>query len=1223
MHSTVEHDHLEHPVMRIITLGEFALERLVPPPSRVQDAPPRYTPVERHEWSNRGPAMALLKVLLCRANRQASRNELIEAIWPDHETINATHALDSAASILRRHILRTGTAGKLLHTLHGSGDTIFKLSGQHLLWVDADAFLALVSKAMRAEYQGQNPVPLLEEAYALARGEFLEDDLCCEWAQRRRHTITGARHRVLFKLVNLYLKDKQVGLAEELLFAWLEKDPTNEDVLCHLLILLVEQGRRQEALQLYQYSKEILQEEQGEPAIYTRELVRRIQQGHILREQGDSYTTEDTQNPVPAGRSTQPGQRPEDEDESGVKRIQHVREDLVKFREIQKRSACYASLRKAHAIAMRSHQRQREHFERRYSSMHMIMDKMYCGNYKFVVEFDSGSETGSNQLTVWAAEKTDIAAVPLKQIGTTHLLEALIEPERSRLHAQLEEERRACRQPFELEIATLQHAFKAAGEKQEQKIPGKIKRDVRKLRQQMNIALQRLEAEFARRELWSLDRQWYDRDTLLTHSHVYNTAFFLRNCYFEEANDPYIYPFCQTFAQDEAYRQQVFAGETPWARRNALFVRNLFAVAGEDALFLNKRDYDRKAHDFFRWIDTHFEEILTLPEYQYIQEIDSAFQPCWNELDPLIRPAVEALNRLPGVTTQFSCQGVSGKVHFQGRDLLVVSPHEEYAYVSFSKLEQPAHDAIIRLLPTFPGITNASIPYPFALSSVLRATGDNLRFREELVELAERALASVGTWSTQQGESGLTSGTRETQNATNETKARESEEGPVPGGISLSRLAWLCQPERIERTLHLLFYINHWAKAREQLLYADRQGLYRVKAALIQQAFTAGLLSPVAYIDGSADFARDYAFDFTTDMAAEVFLSRLAMLFEDNTYRPADGDELDATALSLFARIVGREATTRVDIETLDEERVKRFLHEQLATLVEQARSTRQPIPGSELAALCIEPIDLINIYWSRSHPAPRWNELDEGEAVQIDPEGLSLISFEYASATAHYIFHLPFRVAERFLPEQHMHTLKNLPENSRECGVFFGRTITEEESQQHPIEDILRELGVDVAAVCAYKLTDKKAYVPQLASRYPYWDNDEEEEDEEEEDWVIPSQPESHKHKGVRTPGACPLCGSTVEPDATQRSEHWRQSHHDQDLTVSQGAWLLGKSKADFTFSASAIQPDYRGPASELHGNGTRFWRLATLETTLKQSQECPREGMALASRESSKQEC
>ena len=264
MHSTAEHDQTKHPLVRITTLGEFALERLVRTPSRIEDEPPRYARVAQSEWSNRGPAMALLKVLVCRANRRASRDELIEAIWPDHEAINAAHALDSAASVLRRHILRTGEVGSLLLTLRSGGETIFKLAGQQRIWVDADAFLSLLSKAMRAECQGQNPLPLLEEAYALARGEFLEDDL--------------------------YTDDERVGLAEELLFAALEEDPTDEDALCRLMVLLVEQERRQEALQLYQYTEDVLQEEQAEPAVYTRELARRIRQGMVLRERGERYT---------------------------------------------------------------------------------------------------------------------------------------------------------------------------------------------------------------------------------------------------------------------------------------------------------------------------------------------------------------------------------------------------------------------------------------------------------------------------------------------------------------------------------------------------------------------------------------------------------------------------------------------------------------------------------------------------------------------------------------------------------------------------------------------------------------------------------------------------------------------------------------------------------------------------------------------------------------------
>src|SRR5260370_734303 len=300
MYSAV--DHTEYPLMRIITLGEFALERLVPLSPRVQDKPPRYARVARSEWSHRGPTMALLKVLLCRPNRRASRDELIEAIWPDHEAINAAHALDSAASVLRRHILRTRETGSLLLTLRSGGETSFQLppaprprGGAHLL-------PSLVSKAMRVECQGQNPMPLLEEAYALARGEFLEDDLYAEWARSRRHTINGARQRVLFKLVDLSLKDEQVSRAEELLFAALEEDPADEDALCRLMILLVEQERRQEALPPYHYTEDVLPQDQPDPAVYTRELARRIRQGMVLREQRDLYTAGGGQTPSLAGR---------------------------------------------------------------------------------------------------------------------------------------------------------------------------------------------------------------------------------------------------------------------------------------------------------------------------------------------------------------------------------------------------------------------------------------------------------------------------------------------------------------------------------------------------------------------------------------------------------------------------------------------------------------------------------------------------------------------------------------------------------------------------------------------------------------------------------------------------------------------------------------------------------------------------------------------------------
>src|SRR5260370_29028951 len=68
------------------------------------------------------------------------------------------------------------------------------------------------------------------------------------------------------------------------------------------MVLLVEQQRRQEALQLYQYTEDGLQEEQTEPAVYTRELARRIRQGMVLRERGDLYTAVGVHTPSLAGR---------------------------------------------------------------------------------------------------------------------------------------------------------------------------------------------------------------------------------------------------------------------------------------------------------------------------------------------------------------------------------------------------------------------------------------------------------------------------------------------------------------------------------------------------------------------------------------------------------------------------------------------------------------------------------------------------------------------------------------------------------------------------------------------------------------------------------------------------------------------------------------------------------------------------------------------------------
>jgi hypothetical protein len=217
-------------------------------------------------------------------------------------------------------------------------------------------------------------------------------------------------------------------------------------------------------------------------------------------------------------------------------------------------------------------------------------------------------------------------------------------------------------------------------------------------------------------------------------------------------------------------------------------------------------------------------------------------------------------------------------------------------------------------------------------------------------------------------------------------------------------------------------------------------------------------------------------------------------------------DELDSDARKLFARIMGYEARTLADSQALDEERTKTFVAESLRALVDQARSTHQPIASQDLAALFISPGDLLEVHLTRDRLSPDWDELDEGEIRQLDPEGVSLIAFQYDSSTAHYVFHLPFRIAEKFLSQQLIRELQTHASTSREVGTFYGRAITEAESQQYPIADLLRELLVDIFAICPHGLAKKEQHFRSSRAwsaldRHNY-ENDDDIWDEDEEEW-------------------------------------------------------------------------------------------------------------------------
>lgn len=424
--------------------------------------------------------------------------------------------------------------------------------------------------------------------------------------------------------------------------------------------------------------------------------------------------------------------------------------------------------------------------------------------------------------------------------------------------------------------------------------------------------------------------------------------------------------------------------------------------------------------------------------------------------------------------------------------------------------------------------------------------------------------------------------------------------------LTTLQLEQICRPGQIEHTMRLLFALNHWAKARERLFFVDRQGLYQVKAAILRQAYATGSIEATAYIDGKDSFGAELAFDIAADIAAEGFLWRLEELA---TSSPEEKDDIyDQIARQLYTKLTGRESLLAGEIEALETTRVREYILEQLQELERTARAARQPIPYQQLTELCIAPSDLLCIQDHRYYDLGNWDswdQLDESDRRKLDPEGLSLLAVQYTSLDAHYTFHLPLRVAEAFVPAWIIAQLQSLPRTSRESGEYYGRAVTEAESLQQPIADILYELGVNIPATCPRLLSDKQEYALIQAMRFAAWSEDEDFDDDEmdEDFWqnldILPGRQQSRKARAIGESDACPLCAAQISAQPyTARLTHWQTEHAAQDLTISQATWILNRSLHKRAF-CQQYPPDYRAPHER--GWGARYWHVATLAEWLE----------------------
>src|SRR5579875_2309300 len=168
---------------------------------------------------------SLLGCLISSPRHKLGREQLMDALWPELDLETAAARLDRAVYSLRQLFEPTRSRPATSPLLLTEREVI-ELADQNQVWVDADAFEALLSEA-RASADGGERERLLEEAAKLYGGEFLPEERKLELTITRREFLQRNWIGLLLELADLRAA-RDLNSAVDPLDRILAVDPTNE-----------------------------------------------------------------------------------------------------------------------------------------------------------------------------------------------------------------------------------------------------------------------------------------------------------------------------------------------------------------------------------------------------------------------------------------------------------------------------------------------------------------------------------------------------------------------------------------------------------------------------------------------------------------------------------------------------------------------------------------------------------------------------------------------------------------------------------------------------------------------------------------------------------------------------------------------------------------------------------------------------------------------------------
>lgn len=265
-----------HSALHLSVLGPFSLSA----------APERLVQV-------RGEKVRALLVYLAVETAVHRREELMALLWPELELTAAQSNLRQTLYRLRRAVPDVRPRAKQasgMVPLFVADRASARLNPEAEISVDVHTFQRLLGEVRRHDHPTlhacRSCLERLEQAAALYRGDFLVDLFLAEsnpfeeWAGSLRANLREAALALLRELTEAHLDAGRASDAEPWARRQLQLDPLRESAYRQLMTSLAEQGRKSEALALFEECRTVLAEElQTRPSAETLALYERIQEG--------------------------------------------------------------------------------------------------------------------------------------------------------------------------------------------------------------------------------------------------------------------------------------------------------------------------------------------------------------------------------------------------------------------------------------------------------------------------------------------------------------------------------------------------------------------------------------------------------------------------------------------------------------------------------------------------------------------------------------------------------------------------------------------------------------------------------------------------------------------------------------------------------------------------------------------------------------------------------